>query len=469
MKIIVCVIMLAWFASADILQMERWPLLETISKENLGAVFAELEKTVFPQLRHDFKGIFFNNTMTIMDFRITKLVPRFIFMKPTFYTSEKNTFTVTLPLGFHITTEFAWLYNWFVLPVSGSAIMDTDIYDFMYNTTFKFNGPEDIEVKTNVVYSTIKATEIQTTNYMHAEKWIGASELLMTMIVHYYPLLQTSIAGIVKKVLPGIFLKHIPKNIVAELYYPTFHIVFNLNLPLTGITTRDSLLFVFGNTTDLPVSVSAGEKVSRQYCADQGLLNTVVAKAWVHMKGIYGKGDLPKNSVFQLSVSGLSQLIPDVLIDHNKDEEVTLTLTTAPGDPNIKLTKINETHGIAGGFRMIMDYEISGKPVLKITLAFDMVVTPEATRRGTGYAFNMRTLEAAVQKDSIRWETNYKTLIHSNIEAASTEFLTYLILPFLGHTLLGDGLQITDSITPHSVPEFTVTESAMCMNLVRIS
>ena len=469
MKLIACVIMLVAMVSADVLQLERWPILESISKDNLAALFQELQKTTFPVFKQEVGGFLIPNVIEILDLRITNLVPRFMFIKPTFYPApDDHTFAVTMPLGFHITAEFVWVYNFFSLPISGSGIMDTDVYDFNYNTSFVFENNKT-SVKTSLKYQMVNFTDAQIISLFDIDSMFGVTDIVVKVISGYSPILHKSIDDIFANIAPAIFDKHITKAITVALYYPTFHLVYNLNLPLTGVTTRESLLLVFGKVQELPDRVTAGEKVSRQYCADQGLLNTIVTGVWPNIKGVYRKGDLPKESVYQLTVTGLSQLVPDVIIDFNKDAEVLLTLASPPGNtPDIKLTKINETHGLAKGFKMLLDFSIAGTSVLKVTLTFDIVVVPDAARRGTGYAFNMKTILATVEKETIKFETKYKTVIISNINAASAEFLTYLILPFLGHTLLGDGLLISDSITANSVPEYSVAKAAVCLSLVKI-
>ena len=470
MKSILCVIMLLFCLSrADFLQLDRWPVIEGISREIFQGLFSQLQQTVFPDFIHNFGGWILNNTMVVKDFRITSLTPRFMFMKPTFYPNNEGTFTITMPLGFHLKAEFIWLYNSFILPISGSATLDTDIHDLCFNTTLKYSSTGGISVSTNLSYSLIKTNEIDTEGFIGSDAWIDAPAKLLVMINDYYPLLQKSINSIFSKVMPDIYLKHAPESLKLKLYYPTFHIVKELNLPLSGLTTRESLLYVFGTPSTLPDIVHASDKVNRQYCVDQGLLNTVVKEIWKDMKGTYRSGDLPKNSIYQLTVIGMGQLVPDVLIDFPKDAEVTLTLTQVKDyQPDIKLQRINATHGIAKNFPMLLRYAVSGVSIMDVTLTFDIITTPTAERRGIGYDFNMNALSATVQKGSIHVATDYKSHILSNIHASSTEFLTYLIIPFLGHTLLGDGIWISDAITERSTPEFAIAEAAVCLSLIKV-
>ncbi len=464
MKLVVCVIMLAGLASADILQLERWPILESISRDNLAALFSQLSNAVFPDYREDFEVGFWKGAMQIKDYRITSLIPRYMFMKSTFFPTDHSTYMISLPLGFHITASFVWLFNGYFMPISGYATMDVDIYDFNYNTTLAYTAG-NIDVKTSLTYITIPCSEVS----VHGSTWVGAADMLLTMTKNYYPLMQSYINSTFASVLPTSLVSHIPKNIAVSLYYPTFHFVFAFNLPLQGVTNRDALMLTYGKAKELPDAVTAGEKVSRQYCVDPELLNTIVAGVWPKIKGIYRKGDLPKRSVYELTVTGLGQLVPDVPMKYSHDAEVTLTLT-APDkaeDPDIKLVKINETHGLAKGLRMMLTYDVNSEVVLKVTLRFDVTVTPISERRDNGYTFNLKTIEAAVEKDTMQIVSPYKTMIMSNIYASSSEFLTYLILPFLGNTLLGDGILLNDDITAHSVAEYSVATSAICLNLIK--
>jgi len=471
MKSTICVIMLFLSISlADILQLERWPIMETISHDVLDGVFAELKKSTFPDYRQEFSGFIMNRTMIIKEFKLTSLVPRYKFIKPTFYENHPDTFSINMPLGFHITAEFVWVCNAFILPITGAAKIDTDIHDLQYNTTMIYTGLDgNVNVRSNLTYKTIKAHEVEVSNSI-LYSWVEANTLLLHMMDKYYGLMHTYINSLFEKTMPGILMKYLPGILKVTLYYPTFHIVKQLDLPLKGVTTRNALLLTYGATTGLPDNVVASDSVSRQYCIDQGLLNTVVTEIWKDMRGVYHNEDLPKNSIYQLTVLGLSELVPDVLIEYPKDAVVTLVLTTAQDRPaDIKLEKLNSTHGLAKNFRMLLDYRIGSTSILKVTLQFDIIIEPIAERRGTGFDFDLKTLQASVQKNSILVKTDYKTVILSNIQASSTDFLTYLILPFLGHTLLGDGVWISDSITAHCIPEYSIASAAVCLNLVKIS
>eukprot|EP00831_Metopus_contortus_P019232 TRINITY_DN1830_c0_g1_i6.p1 TRINITY_DN1830_c0_g1~~TRINITY_DN1830_c0_g1_i6.p1 ORF type:complete len:170 (-),score=40.69 TRINITY_DN1830_c0_g1_i6:41-550(-) len=157
---------------------------------------------------------------------------------------------------------------------------------------------------------------------------------------------------------------------------------------------------------------------------------------------------------------------------HGAENDVaTLLLSKAKDLPTITLEKINDTLGLAKGFTMKLTFNVKEDSIMAVEVGFDITVSPNAIRRNQGYSFNLQTVEATVNSDKVKivsLKEGYSTVISSNIVAATKEYLNYLILPFMGHTLLGDGLVISDDITASSTAQYTVTKAAICMDLVKI-
>lgn len=455
-------------AFTTIIQVDHWSMLESTNTEILTSFLNQLKTSVFSDFEGTFNGFIFKNVMKISQLKIIELTPRFNFMKAIFYPNANNTFTISWPLGFHILAEFMWTYNWFILPVSGVGQFDTDIHDFIYNITFTFSNGK-MEIDTNFNYSLIKAEEVTTTNLIGADNWIGGSEKLINILDKYYTVLYQNMGTIFVKVMPDIFRAHLPKDFLLTFYFPMFRIVDNETLKLTSLTTRDTLLYIYGNYRDLPDTIAMNSKADRQYCVDSDLISKVVDKVLIVMNATFHNEDLPRKSLYQLTVSGIAQLIPDVIIEYPNNENIALTMTVPKNkSSNIKITRVNDTHGIIEDLPIEMKFTIKNKGILKLSMYFDILVTPTVERRSTGFAFDLEASSAIPDDKSIKVESKYKTYIMSNIKAASSEYLSYLFLPYIGQRVLGDGILIDDGITRRSRFGFTIANSAICLDLIRI-
>jgi hypothetical protein len=373
-----------------------------------------------------------------------------------------------MPLGFHMTVEFTWTYNAFVIPISGTAKLDTDLYDLVYNTTITFSkGTTNID--THFDYQLVKVKEVATKNLINADSWIDASSKLLTTVDAYFPLLYQRIGVIFTEVLPGIFKAHMPTSFSLTLYYPVLQVVENITLPLSGITTRDALLYSFGNSAPLPDNVGGSENVNRHYCVDSSLISRIVDDVFSLIHATFHKNDLSKRAIYQISINGLSQLIPDIILEYPMNSTVELIMTVPKNQSkNIRILRLNDTNGLITNLPVIITFNIKNTTVLTITLTFDIVVTPSAERRSGGYDFDLQILSAISNMDSINVNTHYKTFIFSNIQAATSEYLSYLFIPYIGHVMLGDGMVISDEISGHSRYEFSIVDSAICLNLIKI-
>lgn len=463
----ICIVSLLCFANADIMRLDKWSMLQSMNIQVLESVFKELKSSAFPEFSHPFDTFIFTNYMKIFDLRISKITPRYSFLNAVFYPDKHDTFTVSMPLGFHITLDFTWSYNWFTVPISGTAKVDTDVYDLVYNTTIKFAG--EVKVDTSFGYEMIKVKEAETKHLLGADNWIDASSKLVTTLDSYFPLLHQRIGVIFMNVLPGIFKSHVPKSFHINLYFPLFHVVKSLELPLVNVTTRNALLYAFGNSAPFPESVDASEKAGRQYCVDNSLVGRVADEVFSLANAVFRKENLPKNAVYQISMTGLAQLIPDIAIEYPKNATVQLQLAVPKGQSGeVRISRFNDTYAVVKNMPITMTFEVNKYPVLSLSLKFDILVSPKAERRSTGFDLDLHVWNAESNKDSIVVDTEYKTFILSNIHAATTEYLDFLFIPHIGNNLFGDGIVIKDEISGHSHYELSIADSAICINFVRI-
>jgi len=464
----VFIVSLFYLVNGDIMRLDKWSILESTSIEVLESVFTKLKSSVFPDFSHSFEGFLFKNNMKIFNLRIAEIIPRYSFLNAIFYSDKRDTFAVSMPLGFHMTVEFTWTYNLFVIPISGTAKLDTDLYDLIYNTTITFSK-ENTDIKTHFDYQLIKVEEVETNNFINADSWIDASTKLLITLDAYFPLLYQRMGAIFGEVLPGIFKAHMPKSFLLTLYYPVFQVVENITLPLSNVTTRDALLYSFGNSAPLPESVERSNNVNRHYCVDSSLISRIIDDVFSLMNVTFHKNNSPKTAIYQISINGLSQLVPDIILEYPMNSTVQLIMTV-PKDQskNISILRLNDTNGLITNLPVNITFTIQNKKVLTLTLGFDIVVRPTAERRSGGYDFDLEILSAVSNMDSINVDTHYKTFILSNIQAATSEYLSYLFIPYIGHVMLGDGMVISDDISGHSRYEFSIVDSAICLNLIKI-
>lgn len=465
---LVLLVSLYQFTSCDILRIERWKVMESMVKEELKIALEQLQKATFPKYSFDFPGFIIPNTLTILNFRLSTLTPRLEFVNPTFYDPpNQHTYNISLPLGFHITAEFDWFYNFFIIPVSGHGIMDTDIYDFSYNATISVNSKKEISVKSVVTYSMIPIKEISTQNWLGMDTFFGIPDKLLSIISNYYPLMKADIEAAFTQALPVHFNSKISKQFDYKLYFPSFHLLFSNSAGLSDIMTVTKSLAIGYGVSTFPTEAPSSENSYRTYCLDAGLLSAVVRAVWPKMKGVYRKSDLHPDAVFQLTVPGLAMLVPDIIYDYSSSDEVTLGISADEKDlPDIVIDKYNSTHAKASGFKLVFTFQARKETVMIIKLTFDIYVTPYSNRRGTGYDFNLRTSDAEVFKNNIVVNSKYTTRIMSNVEAACNEFLD-TFLPSLGFSLLGDGLLIQDDLTASSEVEYNIASNAVCLTLVK--
>eukprot|EP00826_Nyctotherus_ovalis_P052669 TRINITY_DN6726_c0_g1_i14.p1 TRINITY_DN6726_c0_g1~~TRINITY_DN6726_c0_g1_i14.p1 ORF type:complete len:444 (+),score=57.54 TRINITY_DN6726_c0_g1_i14:115-1446(+) len=392
-----CVVSLLCFVNADIMRLDKWSMLQSMSIQVLESVFEELKSSTFPDFSHSFDTFIFTNYMKIFDLRISKITPRYSFLSAVFYPDRHNTFTVSMPLGFHVTIEFTWSYNWFIVPISGTAKVDTDVYDLVYNTTFRLEW--DVKIDTSFGCEMVKVKEVETKHLLGIENWIDASSKLVTTLDSYFPLLHQRIGVIFMNVLPGIFKSHVPKSFQINLYFPLFHVVKDLKLPLVNVTTCNALPYAFGDSAPFPENIGASEKIDRQYCVDNSLVRRVVEEVFSLTNAVFHKENLPKNAVYQISMNGLAQLIPDVVIEYPKNAAVELKLTLPKGQSNeVRISRFNDTYAVVKNIPIKMVFEVNKDPVLSLSLKFDILVSPKAERRSTGYDLDLHVKKYGMRK-----------------------------------------------------------------------
>ena len=434
MKLTLCILLsLILLTKADISRLERWPVMEIESQNTLDEFFGKLKNTIFPAYSYTNGGFLFSNTMIIKDFKFINIEPRYDFMTVLFNQKE-NMYTIYMPLGFHISAEFLWVYNAFIIPISGSATFDNDVQDFQYNVTINFNDIDKILIITNISYSLINPSEIATSNLIGGDKLIGAESILLKAIKLYYPHLYDTIKISFHDILVSQFLKNLQKSMSIRLSFPSFHVIKEISLKLSGINTHNALVYNYGSTAQFQDLIKYNESISRQYCVDKDMIITVINEAWSQLKAIYRNSDLSPNCIYKLTVIGLSQLIPDILTEYPRNANVNLNVVIPKvTDSNIELRKLNDTHSLARNFLINLKYEVNSDFVLELKLKFDMIIYPLSKRNNNGYIFNLEAMEAIIQPNIDIVNSKYRSIIHSNVRSAAAEFIKYLLLPLFGY------------------------------------
>ena len=450
------------FASADFLRLDRWPVLKDQAMSDAKSMFDALRNSKFPNYSNSSVTNETSGTLQIWNFRLTEVVPRLMFMSPKFYPSpDQDTYTINLPLGYHMTAEFEWIYNFGILPVSGMGSFDTDVHSLSYNVTLG-SHPPDITVTIHVNYTTVPITEVYVPSSFGSTY---VSKLLTKVVPVYLELVKKTTEEVFTKTLSERYNNIFPKKMPIQLYYPSFQYAFNLISNISAVTTRDSLVLAYGADVIIPANVPASDKVSRQYCVEEELLDTIVEEVWPHMNAVFRLINLPIDSTVPITVGGLAMLVPDAANDFDRNSEVKVSITATNEKQNIQLAKINETHGKATGFKIDIGFHVENSQPFAMTLSCDLIVVPNAFKLGDAFVMNVRPIVAQIVYDSFRFHTKYETIVTNHVKAMATEYINGLLLPYLGYALLGNGLTIRDNVTPYSHAEYAIAQNAVCLNL----
>ncbi len=455
--------LLAISLRAAILQLERWPILEGMAKNDLQNMLQALQEAAFPSYTYQMNENLIPSYLQVFNFRVSAVEPRIMFLKPTFYPKpDQDTYSINVPLGYHMTAEFEWVYNLFAFPMSGHAVFDTDVHSLVYNITLNLTSPDNIVVSTHINYTMVPVKGVTIHSILSPP---SISDTLVTVMKSYLPLMKNATEEAFTTALSARYNNLFAKSYQITLHYSTFQYSFAKTEAISAVTTRGALLLAYGPSTTIPDEISVSDTVRRQYCVDQGLINAVVEEVWPKMKAEFKSGSLPPDSPFPLTVSGLAMFIPDVANDISRNAATTLSIESVEGKADVRLEKINETHALARGFKTRLRFQVDKKPVLTVTLAFDMIVVPYAVKLGDSFTFNVRARTAVIHEDSLAVDTKYRTVITSNLQEACGNYVNGLLLPFMGFALFGDGLVIKDDVTPYAHAENSVASSAICLNL----
>jgi len=448
--------------ACDILKLDRWPVLEKQAKGDASSMFQALLDAEFPPFSKDTAEPGLSNVLQILNFKLVNVIPRLSFMSPKFYAApNQDTYTVNVPLGYHFTAEFAWIYSVGIIPYSGTAKFDTDVHSLAYNVTL-LSSPEKINVTISVDYVTVKVQEITVKSLFYSDT---VRDLLLKMMPEYLAKIKDTTAAVFTNALSARYNNIFPHSIPIQLYFPTFQYSFNMISNISKVTTRNSLLLAYGKDVKIPDIVPASSTVNRQYCVEEELFSNVVEKVWPHMKAIFRQTNIQSDNLVPITLSGLGMLVPDAMNDFHRNAEVKVQIEATEGKQNIHLSKINETHGIASGFKIDIGFLIDKAVPLKVSLACDFYVIPYAVKQGDTFVFNIRPTIAVIQYNTIKPITKYKTVIESNLNQMTNEYINGLLLPYLGYAFFGNGLNIKDDVSAFAHAEYAITSNAVCLNL----
>eukprot|EP00831_Metopus_contortus_P059051 TRINITY_DN5109_c0_g1_i5.p1 TRINITY_DN5109_c0_g1~~TRINITY_DN5109_c0_g1_i5.p1 ORF type:complete len:268 (-),score=43.94 TRINITY_DN5109_c0_g1_i5:169-972(-) len=229
-----------------------------------------------------------------------------------------------------------------------------------------------------------------------------------------------------------------------------------------------SYFFFFNDTATTEIytrSIVGSVRCVQETGVNGGLLDKIVKQVWAKSKSSFRSGDLPPDSVHPITIPGLAMIIPDVILDYSRHEEVLLGLSGATVNPAVTLSVLNSTHGIAHGFQISFSFSVKNTEILKLQVPFDIVISPYSTKRGETAYFNLRTHTAQITQ-AVRAESKYHTVVKSNAQEAAIEYLNYLFMSNLGYALLGDGVSLKDELTPYSQLSNSVANYAFCLSLL---
>jgi len=464
----ICLILLLTLIHSDVTIWDRASLLNKQTILDIPKISQDIQKEKYPSLK--FRGTSPSGssvTLTVFDFRIKQVNFRKEFMEIGFPIDNNSTFTINMPLGFHAWVEFKWIASKGLISFSGDASFDGDIFDISTNLALQY---DPVHGKINVVAKTLLKfaipRTIQTHSIFNFDNIFKIRETMPEIIQFYNKrIVAEKFQNIIAQTIYDRYSNSLNRfSYEMKIFFPVFQEIYDEKIVLDNIqTTNNSLVFQYLKW-DYPSLNLQDISVVRQYCYDNHMLNKLINFIWPNTSRQFTSGDLTIDEGFELTVSSISRIIPDLGIAY--DDSTTLYLSFFPDNlDNLSFQMLNSTTILIDNLKshFVFTLDKVATPVLTITILYQVFGEPEIMKSVNGYDLLLGLYGFNI--DSVQISSPYSTVLMPNLYLAVDDYMNSLILPYLDFNLFGDGIHIEDELTMSCIGEPLILSNSICLNL----